>query len=99
MKQWIAFQIFEFKRFSKKRSRMLTVIILLVLSLLLVQIGAGKLKKIHRETKVFQDLERLKVTMYIAYRQYGTYGIRYIFVPDPIFVLFINSGVIDDINA
>ena len=78
---------------------MLTVIILLVLSLLLVQIGAGKLKKIHRETKVFQDLERLKVTMYIAYRQYGTYGIRYIFVPDPIFVLFINSGVIDDINA
>jgi hypothetical protein len=99
MKQWIAFQIFEFKRFSKKRSRMLTVIILVILSLLFVQIGAGKLKKMHSETKVFQDLERSKVTMYVTYTQYGTYGIRYIFVPDPIFVLFINSGVIDEINA
>lgn len=99
MKQWIAFQIFEFKRFSKKRSRLLTMIILVLLSLLFVQIGAGKLKKMHREKQVFQDLEKLKVSMYVTYTQYGTYGIRYIFMPAPIFVLFINSGVIDNVNA
>jgi ABC-type transport system involved in cytochrome c biogenesis ATPase subunit len=99
MKQWIAFQIFEFKRFSKKRFRLITATILVLLTLLFVQIGAGKLKKMHNERPVFQELERLKVTMYVTYTQYGTYGIRYMFIPDPIFPLFINSGVIDNINA
>lgn len=99
MKQWIAFQIFEFKRFSKKRFRLTTSTVLIFLSLLFVQIGAGKYQKIILQQQQFQDLEKLKVTMYVTYTQYGTYGIRYMFVPDPVYVLFINSGVIDDINA
>ncbi len=99
MKKWIAFQIFELKRFLKKRHRLLIVSVMIVLTLLFVQIGVGKLKKIHQEKPLFQGLEKIRVSMYISYRHFGTYGIRYNFIPDPLFVLFINSGVVDNVNA
>ena len=89
---------FESRRFLCKRN-LLIGILLYILSLGFLQVGIGDFfSQLDRKVK-FQDIERKKVSLFVNYRQYGTYGFRTIFQPSPFSIFFHDSCVIPDMNA
>ena len=98
MKAYKAFFIFEAKRFFCKRNSII-IAMLLFTSLLFVQLGINDYNNLLDRKEKFQDIEKNKVSMYINYTQYGTYGFPILFVPAPISVFFIHSCVIQDLTA
>jgi hypothetical protein len=93
-----AFFILELKRFFGKRNGML-ILLLFLLSLLFIQNGINEYKNILDHKEKFQEIEESKVSSYISYRVYGTYGFRMLFVPAPITVFFNKSGLISDMTS
>lgn len=90
--------MFEAKRFFCKRNSILVLIIIL-LSLVFLQYGIFEYKDILKRKEKFQEIEKIRVSKFINYRQYGAYGFRMLFVPSPISIFFINSGVIPDVTS
>lgn len=98
MRTFKSFFILEFKRFFGKRNGVI-ILLLLLLSLLFIQNGINEYKNILNHKEKFQEIEETKVSRYINYRVYGTYGFRMLFVPAPITVFFNKSGVISDMTS
>ena len=72
---------------------------MLVLSLIFVLVGVARYNKALDKKQKFQGIEKQKVEKYITYTQYGTYGFRFLFIPDSLSILFTNSGVIKDMEG
>ncbi|UCH94348.1 MAG: hypothetical protein JSV88_29330 [Candidatus Aminicenantes bacterium] len=86
--------VFECKRLSIRRN----IIILVVLFILLAFFcwdGIGDYKKIVANKKPFQKMEREKVSLHLHYTFYGVRGIRFLFIPSPLSVIFNDSAVFD----
>jgi len=98
MKSYNAFFIFEAKRFFCKRNSII-ITMLLFTSLLFIQLGINDYNNLLDRKEKFQEIEKNKVSMYLNYSQYGTYGFRMLFVPAPISVFFIHSCVIPNLTA
>ena len=98
MKAYKAFFMFEARRFFCKRNSII-IAVLLFTSLLFIQLGIDDYTNLLDRKEKFQEIEKNKVSMYINYTQYGTYGFRMLFVPARISVFFINSCVIPDLTA
>lgn len=98
MRKFRSILIFEAKRFFCIRNSII-IGMLLFFSLLFIQIGIGEYKNLLNRKKIFQEIEKIKVSKYINYTQYGTYGFRMLFVPDPISVFFRDSCVIPDMTS
>lgn len=98
MSTFKTFFIFEFKRFFGARN-LLIILLLLFFSLVFIQNGINEYESILNRKDKFQESERTKVNLIINYSQYGAYGIRTLFVPAPISVLFFNSGVIPEMTS
>jgi hypothetical protein len=81
------------------RRNAIIILLLLFFSLVFIQTGIDNYKSLLDYKYKFQEFERTKITQYINYSQYGAYGIRMLFVPAPISILFLNSAVIPDMNA
>lgn len=94
-----SFLIFEFKRFYKNRRILSIILLMAVLALVSVQFGINKYKDTLARKDKFLAFEQEKVKHYVTYTQYGTYGVRMLFVPAPIDIFFINSGVIPDMTS
>ncbi len=95
MSTFKTFFVFEFKRFFGVRN-LITILLLLFFSLVFIQTGINEYEGMLGRKDKFQEFERTKVRQIINYSQYGAYGIRMLFVPAPISVLFFNSGVIPE---
>jgi hypothetical protein len=74
-------------------------VLFFIFSLWFVQSGIARYKDTLTRTEKFQEIEKTKVKQYLNYTQYGTYGIRMLFVPAPVNVFFFNSGVIPDLTS
>lgn len=98
MKNFNSFFVFEAKRFFCKRNSIIAVLLLL-LAMIFVQVGSGRFKNTLVMKQKFQDIEKQKIEQYVTYTQYGGYGIRILFLPAPISILFTNSGVVKDMEA
>lgn len=98
MKTIKTFLIFEAKRFFCLRNSII-ISMMLVLSLLFVLVGVARYKSALDKKQKFQGIEKQKVVKYITYTQYGTYGFRFLFIPDALSILFTNSGVIKDMEG
>lgn len=98
MRTFKSFFILEFKRFFGKRNGVI-ILLLFLLALFFVQNGVDDYKNILSHKEKFQEIERTKVSRYLNYRYYGTYGFRMLFVPAPITVFFNKSGVISDMTS
>lgn len=90
--------MFELKRFFGIRNTII-ILLLFLLSMISVQNGMTDYKDTIQRKSKFQEIEKAKVEQYINYLQYGVYGFRTLFVPAPISVFFINSGVIRDMTS
>ncbi len=90
-----------YKLLLKKRFKKAVIYfgILLLISIILTQLGIGKIKSIHQEEKYFSNLENQLVERYINFHQYGGYGIRLKYSPEPIAALFAESAPFLNINA
>jgi len=70
-----------------------------LLSLYFVQIGIYNYKNVIEKRERFSSFENLKLKQYVTYAQYGTYGMRIMFVPSPLSVFFSNSSLITELTA
>lgn len=91
-----AFLNFEFRRFFKRWLTLTAALLILVLSLAVIQVGVGDYKDQLDRMAQFRETEAFKVTQYTNYTQYGGYGYRTLFLPSPVSILFMDSGVIPD---
>ncbi|NIM83926.1 MAG: hypothetical protein GTN82_36555, partial [Candidatus Aminicenantes bacterium] len=89
---------FESKKLFIRRN----IIILAVLFILLAFLcwdGIGDYKKILANKKPFQEMERDKVSMHLHYTFYGVRGVRLLYIPSPLSVIFNDSAVFDGMMA
>ena len=87
---------------SKKLFIRRNIIILAVLFIFLVLLcwdGIVDYKKIEANRKPFQEMERDKVAMHLHYTFYGVRGVRLLYIPAPLSVMFNDSAVFDDMMA
>jgi hypothetical protein len=61
--------------------------------------GVKEYQSILKDKKTFLVTEKTKVTQYVHYTQYGLYGIRLMFIPSPLSIIFYNSGLFRDLMA
>lgn len=88
----------EFKRFWCKRNVLIFLVFFLLL-LYFLQDGINNYHSILSNKDLFQETERTKVDQYVLYTQYGAYGIRLLFIPSPLSVVFNNSSVFNGLIA
>ncbi len=88
--------VLEWKRIRRKRN-LIILLVLLALLCIFLQDGANEYKKILENKKTFQEMEKKKVEQYVHYTQYGLYGIRLMFIPDSMSILFNNSGLFGEL--
>jgi len=98
VKTFKAIYVMEFRCLLNKKTMGLLLVFIL-LSLYLVQMGIKNYKTIIENKKEFQDFELLKVKQYINYGQYGAYGFRLLFLPSPLSVYFVNSSAITELTS
>ncbi|MCK5056549.1 MAG: ABC transporter permease subunit [Candidatus Aminicenantes bacterium] len=98
MRPFGCFFILELKRFLTKKN-VIVLLLFLLLSLYLVNSGANRYSSINENKEKFQKIEQLKVKQYINYNQYGKYGLRLLFIPSPLSIMFDNSGVFSELTA
>lgn len=73
--------------------------LILFFALLFVQNGIDEYKNTIKRKTAFMEIEEKKVSKYINYSQYGTYGFRILFLPASLSVYFTDSGVIPDMTS
>jgi ABC-type Na+ transport system ATPase subunit NatA len=67
--------------------------------MVLINIGIYQYKDIEKEKTEFQEIERLKVTQWNNYAQYGGYGIYLYFMPSPLSIFFNNTNLFTELTA
>lgn len=98
MKTFHAIFNYESRRFLCRKN-LVIFLVFMVLSLYLVQDGISQYKSVIENKEQFQEIEKVKVTKYINYTQYGIYGFRMMFIPSPLSVFFNNSSLITGLTA
>jgi hypothetical protein len=88
----------EARRMLCRRNVIIFVVMALMLMLFLWD-GIGNYRSILEDKEVFQQTERQKVGKYVLITQYGAYGIRLMFIPSPMSILFNNSSVFSELMA
>lgn len=97
----------DFKRFLRMeasrflcRRKVVILILFFLFAVYFIQSGIGQYKSGIEETKRFQQFEKVKISHFQHYLQYGTYGFRVIYTPGPLGAFLTNSGVIPgNVNA
>jgi hypothetical protein len=89
---------FEFKKFTGRRNIIIFLFLFLLCSYLISE-GIVEYKAAVQNKKKFQELERLKITQFINYTQYGAIGFRVLFIPSPLAALFYNSCSFTELTA
>lgn len=93
--------VFELKRRLKWREITVVFAVLLIF-LFFINQGKNKYTDTIDNTSVFQETEERLVKSYIHYTQYGTIGIRLLFIPSPFSILYHNpiyEGLLSSVNS
>ena len=90
--------IFEFKR-SPGKIFCAIALMIMTFSLVFIQNGTDNYKQAQDRNIKFQEIEKVKVSKYINYRQYGIYGLRLLFLKSSFAVFFFQSTVFPEIAA
>jgi ABC-type Na+ transport system ATPase subunit NatA len=67
--------------------------------MVLIVLGIVQYHDIKKEKREFQKIERLKVTQWNNYTQYGGYGIYLYFMPSPLSIFFNNTNLFTELSA
>jgi hypothetical protein len=88
----------ETKELYVKRNLLILFVVFLLL-ILFLQDGINDYAAFKKNQEAFKKTESEKVKHYVHMSQYGTYGIRILFIPSPISILFSNSAVYSGLIA
>jgi len=91
---------FELKKRLRKRD-IIIFFIIAVIVLLIIQDGKNNYLNVLENRNIFQEAEATEVSKYVLYRQYGSFGIKLMFVPSPYSILFKDyafDGLLSSIN-
>ncbi|MCP5052073.1 MAG: hypothetical protein GY940_33200, partial [bacterium] len=98
MKTLTDFLLMELRRFL--RPKVLTILLIFsIVALGLLQYGISDHNDDLGNKENFRQLEQKKVTKYVAYPQYGTYGFRMLFLAHPMGIFFNNSAVPAEVHS
>jgi hypothetical protein len=89
---------YESKKLFIRRSIIILVLLFIFLAFLCWD-GIGDYKKIEANKKPFQEMERDKVSRHIHYTAYGTRGIRLLYIPCSLSIIFNDSAVFPGMSA
>jgi hypothetical protein len=89
---------YEFKKLFIRRNIIILTVIF-VLAAFLCWNGVNDYNLIQTNKKSFQELERKKVSMHLHYTFYGVRGVRLLYIPDPLSVMFNDSAVFPGMTA
>lgn len=90
--------VFESKRLFIRRNIIILVIIFFLSAFFCLD-GISDYKIIQSNKKPFQEMERDKVSLHIHYTFYGIRGVRLLFVPSPLSVIFNDLAVFEGMTA
>lgn len=96
MRNFPSFFILEMKRLSCRRN-LIILSIFLLFTVYFVQDGIGDFMHITASKEQFKEIERMKVSQYDYYNQYGKFGFRLLFIPSPLCSLFVNSSPFQEV--
>ncbi len=85
---------YEFKKLFIRRNIIILAVLFIFLAFLCWD-GIGDYKKIEANKKPFQEMERDKVSMHLHYTFYGVRGVRLLYIPNPLSVIFNDLAVFD----
>lgn len=88
----------ESRRLFCRRNIIIFLVLLILLTVFILE-GVIEYKSILKNRKTFQETEKLKVNQYILITQYGAYGLRVMFIPSPLSIIFNNSGLFKDLMS
>lgn len=91
MKDFRVFFALELKRFLCKR-HIIIFLLFICVSFYFLQEGINGHQLIIKNKQTFREIEKMKVKQYLLYTQYGSYGIRLMFLPSTLSIFFNNSG-------
>lgn len=89
---------YESKKLFIRRNMIILVVIFILLAFLCWD-GISDYKKIVANKKPFQEMERDKVSRHIHYTAYGTRGIRLLYIPCSLSIIFNDSAVFPGMTA
>lgn len=67
-------------------------LLFLAISFYFLQEGIKRQQLVEKNKQTFIEIEKMKVKQYMLYTQYGTYGVRLMFLPSTLSIFFNNSG-------
>jgi len=91
MKVFRVFFGLELNRFLCKRN-IIIFLLFLTISCYFLQEGINRQQLVEKNKQTFIEFEKLKVKQYMLYTQYGSYGVRLMFLPSTLSIFFNNSG-------
>ncbi len=89
---------YESKKLFIRRNIIILAVLFIFLALLCWD-GISDYKKIEANKKPFHEMERDKVAMHIHYTFYGVRGVRLLYIPGPLSVIFNDSAVFDGLMS
>lgn len=89
---------FESKRLFIKRNVILLSVIFILLAFFSWR-GISDYESIQAGKKPFQEMERAKVSMHLHYTFYGARGVRLLYIPSPLSVIYNDSAVFPGMTA
>lgn len=90
--------VYEAKRLLIPRTAVIIVALLLV-SLVGTSIGISRYKQTLAKKETFREIEKVKISKYRNYQDYGAKGFRLLFTGSPMSVFFYDSAAVPDLNA
>jgi hypothetical protein len=90
--------ILEAKKLFIKRTLIILLTVLLF-SFFFCLDGINDYKMIKSSQKPFQEMEKAKVSMHIHYTFYGIRGVRLLFIPGPLSVIFNDTALFEGMTA
>ena len=88
----------ELKQFCRKRNLVLWVILLIII-LIFVNKGINQYKILPGKVQQFNQIQDSNFNSIRNYNEYAYYGIKMLFIPAPIEILFKNNTMPSDVKA
>jgi hypothetical protein len=98
MLKYFAYVPWETHRFLRPRNLVILAVLLAVL-LVIVNPGVNKYLALEEKSAIFKDYQETQFKHIPDYSHYSVYGIRLLFIPAPISILFDNTIIPPDLTA
>jgi len=95
----LAFLRFERRRIFGEKKNLIFLGFISLFSAYFVFSGLNEYRQFQSEKKIFIKFEKEKISQFVTYAQYGTFGFRLLYEASPLNLFFVNSSVLQDVES